>query len=250
MQQQGADAAQQLNQPKTVKPPKPPRALHAFGRTLRPAARPGNSDTEGGNSDAQSLTTQSQNGLEGNSCNLDSIIRANARRYCTISYSFLLQKMHKSQFFLPGNKSFLLCNAESVLCRAMEAAQKRLVVEAAQQSAAMAAADHAEHRERSRRRMTHRSRRIGPPGVTSTSVHLCAFSLSVLISGATVSLSHALCMPNMHACTQLYGKRVPCRQDLCVGILSIVLLIMLCESTNFFCDSWMFCILPGPLYTC
>ena len=70
--------------PKLVKPPKPPRALHAFGRTLRPAARSLKSDSEG-LSGAQDAATQSQPPQEGNSSNLDSIIRANARRCVPLS---------------------------------------------------------------------------------------------------------------------------------------------------------------------
>lgn len=69
---------------------------------------------------------------------------------------------------------FVLVDNSTRFCRAMEAAQQRLVVETAQQSAAVAAAERAEHRERSRRRRTQRKHRIGGASGTSTSVHLCA----------------------------------------------------------------------------
>ena len=56
----------------------------------------------------------------------------------------------------------------------MEAAQQRLVVETAQHSAAVAAAERAEHRDRSMRLRSLRNNRVGSACGASTSVHLCA----------------------------------------------------------------------------
>lgn len=84
MRLQQLDGPKIGNEPQTVKPPKPPRALHAFGRTLRPAARSLKSDSEG-LSGTQDTAAQSQAPQEGNSSHLDSIIRANARRHGTFS---------------------------------------------------------------------------------------------------------------------------------------------------------------------
>lgn len=85
----------------------------------------------------------------------------------------------------------------------MEAAQRRLVVETAQQSAAVAAAERAEHRERSTLRRANRRCRTASGGGTATSIHLCApFLLQKLLEASPRTNA---CM---HACTiyRTYGS--------------------------------------------
>lgn len=90
------NSPQQLNQPKPMKPPKPPRALHAFGRTLRPAARSLKSESEDHSGMHEPAPAPPASTGEDNSSNLDSIIRANARRHVSFLHSSKLRDMHAS----------------------------------------------------------------------------------------------------------------------------------------------------------